>query len=302
MSSLNTEKISGVADGLDQKSGDEILSALHEGQIAAAVCIDKAIPQIERAANVAGRTISSGRTLAYAGAGSSGLMALADGLELPGTFGIPHNQISIILAGGINSLLKLKGGPEDNAIQAEQDLQAAKIKSGDCVICLSASGATPYTISAAKTAKLQGASTVGIANNVGAQLLDLVDVPILLETPPELVAGSTRMGAATAQKVVLNMISTLMAVQLGYIHDGFMVNLQADNIKLKNRAQNIVGSITGCSSDQAACSLDKAGGSVKIAILLCSGAADFASATRLLESTGQQLRPALLQLERARGF
>ncbi len=301
MPTLNTEMQNDLACGLDLKRPAEILSILHSGQVAAAASVEDAIPKICEAAACLANTLSSGGKLAYAAAGSSGLMALADGLELPGTFGIPPGRIAILLAGGSESLKDMKGGPEDDALQAAQDVQSAGLGEGDCVIGLSASGTTPYAVSALQTAKQLGALTIAIANNDSTALLDCANVPVLLQTPPEIIAGSTRMGAATAQKITLNMMSTLMAVHLGHVHDGHMVNVFADNIKLKKRAQGIVTSVAGCNTQEAGDFLQQAGGSVKTAILLCAGAGDARSAEKLLESSGQRLRPALSKIGGASG-
>ena len=297
MATITTEMQNALAEGLDEKSPSEILAILHSGQAAAVASVADATPQIAKAAERVARTIISGRKLAYCAAGSSGLMALADGLELPGTFGIPRRQIVILIAGGEDSLSDLKGGPEDDAEQAEADVRSAGIGPGDCLISVAASGTTPYAVSGMRTAAGLGASTIGIANNAEAALLTEAEIPILLETPPEIVAGSTRMGAGTAQKIALNMISTLAAVHMGHIHDGHMINVAADNTKLRNRAEGIIASVGGCDHDQAGRFLDAAGGSVKTAILLCAGAANRVSAENLLESTGQKLRPALSRIE-----
>ena len=297
MPSTNTEAQNGFAVGLDLKPPQEILAILHAAQVAAAEGVKKAIPQIEKAAAIVARKLATGGRLVYAAAGSSGLMALADGLELPGTFGIANHRITVLLAGGKESLSDLAGGPEDDAAQAKHDVRSAGLGNGDCLISLSASGTTPYAVSAVRMAIELGATTIGIANNEATELLHQADAPILLQTPAEIIAGSTRMGAATAQKIALNMISTLAAIHLGHVQDGHMVNVHADNIKLKHRARGIVSAITGCSADEAAHYLEKAGGSVKMAILLGAGAKDVSHATQLLESTEQKLRPALSTIE-----
>ncbi len=301
MPPLNTEAQNGFAAGLDLKPPRKVLAILHAAQIAAAECVKGAIPQIEKAAAIVARTLASGGKLVYAAAGSSGLMALADGLELPGTFGIANHQIIILLAGGKESLSDLAGGPEDDAAQAEGDVRSAGLAKGDCLISLSASGTTLYALSAAQTAKELGATTIGIANNDQTELLQQSDVAILLQTPAEIIAGSTRMGAATAQKITLNMISTLAAIHLGHVHDGHMVNVYADNIKLKHRARGIVSAISDCGEEEAARYLENAGGSVKMAILLGAGAKDIDHATQLLESTAKKLRPALSIIEGTKG-
>ena len=130
--------------------------------------------------------------------------------------------------------------------QGRKDVADAGIGAGDCLIAVSASGSTPYAVGALEEATRRGARTIAIANNEGSPLLELAEAPILLKTPPELIAGSTRMGAGTAQKIALNMLSTLAAIHLGHVHDGYMVNLHADNLKLKRRAARIVSAIAGC--------------------------------------------------------
>lgn len=301
MSLRNTEQQSDFAPGLDTRPPTEILAALHQGQVAAAQSVAAAIPQIEKAAKAAATSIGNGGSLVYAAAGSSALMALADGLELPGTFSVPREQIIIIMAGGPAILSDLIGGPEDDAELARRDIDAARLSHQDCVFCLSASGSTPYAVSALQAANNSGATTVGIANNEAAPLLQYANIPIHLDTPPEIIAGSTRMGAGTSQKIALNMMSTLMAVHLGHIHDGYMVNVQTDNAKLRSRASRIVSSVAGCTGDQATGFLDQADGAVKVAVLLAAGADNTQTAKQLLETNGQKLRPSLSELTRNNG-
>jgi N-acetylmuramic acid 6-phosphate etherase len=292
MASRGTEASNEKARGLDTLSPAEILRLLGSAQQEAAHAVDAACDAIARASELAAATISSGGKLIYAGAGSSGLMAMADALELPGTYGIANEQIVVLLAGGVADLLDLKGSPEDNIDQARADAARA-IAAGDCVISISASGSTLYALAIADVAKAKGARVIGIANNAGAKLFDGADVAILLETPPEMISGSTRMGAGTAQKIALNMFSTLMAIRLGHVHDGHMVNLRADNIKLKGRAARIVSEISGVEIPEAVRLVDAAHGSVKAAILLAAGAQDRNSAEAMLRDSGQSVRRAL---------
>lgn len=288
-----TEARHARAEGLDGLPPAEILSVLLDGQLSAVESVRSALPSIEAAARLASSKIAAGGRLIYAGAGSSGLMALSDALELPGTFGIAPEQARILLAGGADSLELLAGGYEDDVDLAEQDIIGVDVSASDCLLCVSASGRTPYTVRAASVGKARGAAVIGIANNAGTPLLDGADVAVLLPTPPEAVAGSTRMGAGTAQKITLNMISTLTAVHLGHVHDGFMVNLRADNDKLRDRARRIVSVIAGTDMEKAGHLLEEADGSVKIAVLLAAGADGAQSAGRLLESCNQNLRSAL---------
>ena len=296
MAQRRTEAQHEGADQLDVKPPHEVLSLLADAQVEAAAAAKAAIEQIAEAALLAARVLSGGGRLAYAGAGSSGLMALADALELPGTYGIARDRILILLAGGASALTDLAGAPEDDAEQAARDVASAGIGPGDCLIAVTASGSTPYAVAALDAAKRAGASVIGIANNPGTPLLQRADVAILLATPPEVIAGSTRMGAGTAQKIALNMLSTLTAIHLGHVHDGYMVNLNPDNIKLRDRAARIVAAIGDCDAAQAARLLERTGGSVKQAILLAAGAADAKQAREYLDDAGQKLRPALSRL------
>ena len=293
MSATRTELTHASADGFDTRPPQEALA-----QTEAARAVQEAVPDIAEAAQLAARCLSEGGRLIYAAAGSSGLMALADALELPGTYGLSHDRIKVLLAGGPEALTKMEGGPEDDGDAARAAIAEAGVGPGDCVIALTASGYTPYPMAAVEAARAAGASTIGISNNRGAPLFDKVDVAICLPTPPEVIAGSTRMGAGTAQKIALNMLSTMMAIHLGHVHDGFMVNLIADNAKLRDRARRIVMAVSAVSDDKAAAALEQAGGAVKLAILLAAGAEGVDGAQRLLAENRGRLRPALEALGR----
>lgn len=301
MAPRRTESVHKDASGIDARTPESVLRLLADAQIEAAGAVRAAIPEIAEAAEKIAASLAAGGRLVYAAAGSSGLMALADALELPGTFGIPRERVFILLAGGREALVNLAGGPEDDAGQAELDVASTGLAEGDCLIALSASGSTPYAIGALEEAKRRGASTIAFANNAGAPMFDIAETSVLLATPPEVVAGSTRMGAGTAQKIALNMMSTMAAIHLGHVHDGYMVNLHADNIKLHERAARIVSAIAGCDTAEAQALLERSGGSVKIAILLAAGAASLEAANQLLDGVDQKLRSALSKLEGSRG-
>ncbi|WP_373413480.1 N-acetylmuramic acid 6-phosphate etherase [Ensifer aridi] len=293
MPAAKTEERPDNAKGLDVMHPALALRLLASGQQAAAKSVDQAIEPIAAAAALASEVLAAGGRLAYVGAGSSGLMAMADALELPGTYGIPKEQIVILLAGGARSLADLAGGYEDDMELARADVRDAGIGAGDCLISVSASGSTPYALAAADEAKKRGAKVVAMANNAGAALFDGADVAILLQTPPEVVSGSTRMGAGTAQKIAFNMFSTLVGIHLGHVLDGHMVNLRADNIKLRGRAIRIVSDVTGVGAAEAGRLISLASGSVKVAILLAFGARDVAEAEAALQNTKQNLRRAM---------
>lgn len=301
MAEMRTEALHRSAEGLDIQPPQAVLSALADAQIEAAMAVRNSVSQIASAARLIADRLASGGRLIYAAAGSSGLMALADALELPGTYGIARDRIVILIAGGDEALRNLAGGPEDDTTEAEKAVADAGVGPADCVIAISASGSTPYAVRALEVAKANGASTIAIANNGNAPLFNKADVAVLIETPPEVIAGSTRMGAGTAQKIALNMMSTLAAIHLGHVHDGYMVNLTADNKKLRDRAARIVSAITGRGKDEAEALLERGGGQVKTAILLAAGAASAEAARRLLDGTGQKLRPALSAIEGSKG-
>lgn len=295
MSKNATEARHQYAIGLDQLEPAAALRLLADGQQAAALAVSDAIPAIAEAATLAADALCNGGRLIYVGAGSSGLMAMADALELPGTYGIARDRIVVLMAGGLASLTDLTGGPEDDIALAERD--AAAIAANDCVICVTASGSTPYSLTIAKIAASRGAKVIGLANNAGAPLFDVADVAVLLATPPEVVAGSTRMGAGTAQKIAFNMLSTLTAIKLGHVHDGHMVDVRADNEKLRIRATRIVSEIAGIDMDTADERMRSAAGSVKIAVLLAAGAKNAEAAQAALARSGQVLRQALAEFK-----
>lgn len=298
MTATQTEMVHARAKGFDTRPPQEALAILANAQAEAARVVQDAVPEIAAAAELAATCLKGGGRLIYAAAGSSGLMALADALELPGTYGIARDRIKVLLAGGIAGLTNMEGGPEDDAESARTEIAAAGVGPGDCVIALTASGYTPYPMAAVEAARAAGARAIGISNNQGAPIFAKVDVAICLPTPPEVIAGSTRMGAGTAQKIALNMLSTMMAIHLGHVHDGFMVNVIADNLKLRGRAQRIVMAVSSVDETAAAAALERAGGAVKVAILLAAGADGVEAAQRMLAESNGHLRPALGMLGR----
>jgi N-acetylmuramic acid 6-phosphate etherase len=285
------------AKGLQDQPPAVVLARLLDAQRAALAQVEPALPALAEAAEAVARAFSSGGRVGYAGAGSSGLMALADALEIAATFGIPSAQTPVLFAGGTHSLVTHRGASEDEAPSALAELRAAGIRAGDVVICVAASGTTPYTLAAAEGARAAGATVVGIANAAGSPLLARADIPVLLDTGPEVVAGSTRLGAGTAQKIALNLISTLAGVRLGHVHDGYMVNLVADNAKLRDRAARIVAAISGADDAPARAALAATAGAIKPAVLIAAGARDAGHAQALLAASGGHLGPALNALQ-----
>lgn len=295
MVSRTTERLHDDALGLDARPLSEAAGILADGQIAAAKAVCGAIDAICQGAAAMAETVNADGKLFYVAAGSSGLMAAADAMELGGTYDIPARNIRILMAGGLPTSAEMPGDTEDESETLNAEL--AEVSAQDTVIAVSASGGTPYTLEAARIAGDRGATIVGIANNADCELFALSTHAILLVTPPELVSGSTRMGAGTAQKIALNMMSTLMAIDLGHVHDGMMVNVRADNAKLRARAQGIVAQIASVADDEAATALVAAEGDVKTAILVAAAEISADAARLLLGQTGGHLRPALDRLD-----
>lgn len=285
-----TERLHPAAIGLDTLPGQRVLALLLAAQAAAVQVVGAALPQIEAAAAVMADALRADGRLVYVGAGSSALMAVSDGLELGGTFGVSADRVLLLMAGGLPVDARMPGDTEDDADEGARAAQV--LRAGDVVIAVTASGRTPYALAVAEAARARGAQVIGIANAVGAKLFDHADVAICLATPPEVIAGSTRMGAGTAQKVALNMMSTLMGIRLGQVHDGMMVGLVADNEKLRGRAAAMVARIAAVDDMLAVGALDIAQGAVKPAVLIALGQAPEA-ALGLLSETNGNLRAAI---------
>jgi N-acetylmuramic acid 6-phosphate etherase len=235
----------------------------------------------------------AGGRLIYAGAGSSGLAAAEDAAELPGTFGLDGGRIAIVLAGGTTEPFRIDAAAEDGAAAGEQAMAAFGELASDAVIAVSASGSTPFTVAAAVEAHRRGAFVIAIAHRPGSPLLSGADAPIFLESGKEALRGSTRLAAGTAQKAALGMLSSLMGFELGHVHQGQMVNLKADNAKLRNRALGIVAMIADVSEAKAEAALREAGGEVKPAILIARGVGSMSEAVAWLAAAEGRIDHAL---------
>jgi N-acetylmuramic acid 6-phosphate etherase len=236
--------------------------------------------------------LSGDGRLIYVGAGTSGRLAVQDGAELIPTFNWPQDRLLLLMAGGKEALLQSAEGAEDEIDQAARLVRQHRIGAADVVIAVAASGTTPFTVSCMREAKRRGAFAIGIANNRSTPLLMEADCPIWLDTGPEPIAGSTRMKAGTAQRVALNLLSTLLMIRLGRVHEGLMVDVQAINAKLIGRSENILRRLSGRSEDEVREALQSAGGNVKKAMLILHGCTA-EKADALLEQAGGRLRTAL---------
>lgn len=295
MSLASTERFDARYDDLDLSATDDIVSNILATQQAALQGLRPALPALSRAIEALAGVLRAGGRMAYAGAGSSGLIAQLDALELPGTFGIEPDRVPVILAGGPDGLASIPSGVEDDTQAGEAAVDALALGPGDGLIAVAASGSTPFTVAALARARRRGAVTVGLACAAWSPLLAACDHPILIATPPEVIAGSTRMGAGTAQKCALNILSTGVAVRLGHAYRGLMVNMRPDNAKLRARAAGIVAQAAGVDAARAERALVEAGWSIKTSIVACLASVDAGAARARLEAGGGDIRAALSQ-------
>jgi N-acetylmuramic acid 6-phosphate etherase len=296
---LSTEKISPRFDDLDLWPTREAVLAMAEGQISAAAAVQARAGEIAEAADAAAARLRDGRgRLIYVGAGTSGRIAVQDGVELVPTFNWDPQRLVYALAGGTDALLASVEGAEDDAAAGEDVIRRADAQPADVAIAVAASGRTPYTVAALRTAAAAGALTIGIANNGDTPLLEAAAHPLLLDTGAEIVAGSTRMKAGTAQKIALNLLSTAVMLRLGHVYKGLMVDMRASNQKLRLRAADMVCRISGVEPAVAEAALDRAGGDIKAAALIALGAQPEQAAAALREAGGD-LRSALRALPRS---
>ena len=289
---METERISPRYSGIDVWDPADVLDAMIEGQFAAVAAVRAARPALERAALAMETRLAQRGRLIYSGAGTSGRLAVQDGAELMPTFSWPPERLLLLIAGGNTAMVRAVEGAEDEIEQAVVLVNHHGVGSTDVLIAVAASGSTPFTLACLRESKRLGALTVGIANNPGTALLEEAEHPILLQTGPEPIAGSTRMNAGTAQRIALNLLSTLLMIRLGRVYKGLMVDVQASNAKLASRREAILASITGRSRDDVRAALERTNGSVKLAALLLEGC-DLDRARAALDSVGGRLRAAI---------
>ncbi|MCX7380531.1 MAG: N-acetylmuramic acid 6-phosphate etherase [Alphaproteobacteria bacterium] len=268
------------------------IEAMWEGQMAAVAAVRPALPAIAAASAAAATRLAAGGRLVYAGAGTSGRIGVQDGAELPPTFDWPVERIVMLMAGGAAAFTRSIENAEDDGAAAEAAVAEHGIGANDVVLGVAASGSTPFTTAAIRAARARGALTIGISNSAGGTLLAAAEHAILAETGAEVVAGSTRMKAGTAQKVVLNLFSTEVMIALGRVHQGLMVDMLAKNAKLRQRAIRMLRTLTGAPDAALEAALATADGNVKIAVLVLQGL-DRTAAEALLTVHGGHLRAAL---------
>ena len=296
---LTSERTNSNSEQLDQMSALEIAALMNAEDKAVAAAVENTLPAIANAIELATAALKAGGRIVYVGAGTSGRIGILDASEIPPTFSASPELFHAIIAGGEAAIFRAQEGVEDDMDIAIKDIKNAKVSANDLVIGLAASGRTPYVLAALNHAKTIGAHTVGISCNAGSALEKNVDVAITPLVGPEILAGSTRLKSGTAQKMVLNMISTGSMVQFGKCYKNRMVDLNITNQKLRARAVNLVRELSTADQHQALKALEESDWNVKLAILICEANLDLEAAKKFLADGDGHLRKAL-QLAQAR--
>jgi N-acetylmuramic acid 6-phosphate etherase len=288
-----TEQSYPGTEKLDQLGTTEMLALMNRADEAVPAAVALEIPAIARAVEAIADRLARGGRLFYIGAGTSGRLGVLDASECPPTFGIPPEQVRGIMAGGGAALSRATEASEDDPVAGARDLLAAGFQHNDVVVGIAASGRTPYVLGAMAKARELGATTCGISCAGNSELSRAVDFPMEPKPGPEVLAGSTRLRAGTATKLVLNMISTAVMVRLGHVYGNLMVNVQPGNRKLRDRARRIIQRIAGVSPERAAELLELSGHQVRVAIVMDNKGIPRDQAERLLAAAGGRIRDAL---------
>jgi N-acetylmuramic acid 6-phosphate etherase len=269
---MSTETADPRHRDLERRPLGQAVAAMWRGQQAAVSAVEGQIAQIALAAQAAAERLREGAgRLAYAGAGTSGRLAVQDGVELVPTFGWPQGRLSYLMAGGPNALTGAVEGAEDDEEAARAAVAAERLGPADVLVALAASGRTPFTCAAVEDARARGALTIGLANNAGTRLLSAAEHAILLDTGAEVIAGSTRMAAGTAQRAALTVLSSAIMVALGRVHRGRMVAMRPTNAKLHGRAAALVVELAGVGQAEAEAALEASARDIPLAVLIARG-------------------------------
>jgi N-acetylmuramic acid 6-phosphate etherase len=290
---LPTEQLNPCSTDLDLKSSLEIARIMNAEDAGVAAVVASVLPQIARGIDWITDALGSGGRLIYVGTGTSGRIAALDASECPPTFNVPPSKVQFVMAGGVRALSRAVEADEDSRELGVREIRKKKPGKKDVVIGIAASGRTPFTVAAVEYARKVGAKTIALACNPDSPLEKTADLAIVVETGPEVVSGSTRMKAGTAEKLVLNMLSTGAMVKLGYVYGNLMVNLHQKNIKLTERAVTIVARALGIDRDKAREALQRAGRDVPIAIVMAKAGVSRAGAEQALKDSRGHVRRAI---------
>ncbi len=293
LSHMTTEKRNAATMDLDTMTPLEIATVMNQEDRKVPLAIEEALPQIAQTIEAVEKAFRQGGRLFYTGAGTSGRLGVLDASECPPTFGVDDSMVVGLIAGGDRALRFPIEGAEDDAEQGKKDLMARGLCSKDVLVGIAASGRTPYVIGGLEYANSLGCATAAIACNKGSAVGKVARIAIEVENGPEVLTGSTRLKSGTAQKLILNMISTGAMVRIGKAYQNLMVDVVQSNEKLHVRAENIVIEATGVDRPAARAAIDAAGGKVKTAIVMLLTGQDAAAAQALLDRTGGHVRAAL---------
>ncbi|MBS3765726.1 N-acetylmuramic acid 6-phosphate etherase [Candidatus Bipolaricaulota bacterium] len=293
---METEGRNENSKNLQKKSTREILRLINDEDRRVADAVRNEIPRIESVIREFVTTFKNGGTIYYVGTGTSGRLGVLDASEIPPTFGVPEGRVVGLIAGGVEALTSAREGREDDRVAGERLAKEKDITDGDLIIGISASGTTPFVLGCLEAANNNGAATASITNNLCQPIEKYSDTSVVVETGPEVIAGSTRMKAGTAQKMVLNMISTVSMIRLGKVYDNLMVDVVASNQKLKKRAKRILNELTSAEEAKIEEVLETSDYEVKPAILAVKGQLSVKEARKLLQSHDGYLDSALKDL------
>lgn len=290
---LETEQPNPRSADLDRLTTDEVVRLINQEDATVAAAVREALPAVARAAELVAERLSRGGRVFYVGAGTSGRVGWLDAVEWGPTFGVEPGCVQVVVPGGIGSTVEATSELEDDADLGARDLRGRRPTAGDVVVGIAASGRTPYVLGALQAAREAGCAVVAVCNNPRSPMEALADVAVVVRTGPEVLAGSTRMKAGTAQKMVLNMLSTAAMVRLGKVYRNLMVDVRPLNQKLVARAVRIVAEAVGVPLEEAEELLERAGRNVKVAIVMGRAGCGREEAVERLWRAGGRVRAAL---------
>ena len=295
---LETEIQNDKTRNIDTLSTLEIVKIINAEDQTVAIAVQKELPRLVELVDVVVDRLKSGGRLVYIGAGSSGRLAFADAAECPPTYGVSYETVQALIAGGFNALYKAQEGAEDDEQQGVKDVQSINLCKGDVLVGIAASGRTPYVLAAMKYANEIGCYTGSIACVSNSAIGGVAKTAIEVITGEEVITGSTRMKAGTAQKMVLNMLSTAVMVRLGKVYNNLMIDVLPNNLKLINRSKGIIRKITACDQATADEYYEKAGQSVKLAVFMILSKLDKKASEGVLAQYDGHLKNALKSIGR----
>ncbi|MEQ1976068.1 N-acetylmuramic acid 6-phosphate etherase [Xenorhabdus sp. SGI240] len=293
LSNMITESCNPASTHIDQLSTLDMLRVINDEDKKVAIAVEKTLPQIARVVDKVAEAFRQGGRLIYSGAGTSGRLGILDASECPPTYGTKPEQVIGLIAGGHQAILQAVENAEDNRQLGTKDLQALHVNQRDVLVGIAASGRTPYVLGAMEYAKSVGATVACISCNPNSSMVQLADIAITPVVGPEVITGSSRMKAGTAQKLILNMITTGAMIRIGKVYGNLMVDVEATNAKLIERQKNIVMAATECSREMAEHALNACGGHCKTAIVMILSGVSAEQAKALLAEHQGLIRPAI---------